>query len=179
MPEGSNPEVGYSVADFLNALKKYFELDIGALLDSLINGTPADPEEGTEATEGLLTACLKGQINTWLAGVVASMGEDANYPADNDTVISSEWRLSDRTGLNAAIAEAEKKLGDSSRYTDETVDVLRRELEAAAGLAGDALQAEVNLARERLESAIAGLAEKPGDNGSIPDGQRRRKQHAG
>lgn len=170
MPEGSNPEVGYSVADFLNALKKYFELDIGALLDSLINGTPADPEEGTEATEGLLTAALKGQINTWLAGVVASMGEDANYPADNDTVISSEWRLSDRTGLNAAIAEAEKKLGDSSRYTDETVDVLRRELEAAAGLAGDALQAEVNLARERLESAIAGLAEKPGDNGSIPDG---------
>ncbi|MFR1477796.1 MAG: hypothetical protein ACLSB9_20000 [Hydrogeniiclostridium mannosilyticum] len=98
------------------------------------------------------------------------MGEDTNYPADNDTVISSEWRLSDRTGLNAAIAEAEKKLGDSSRYTDETVDVLRRELDAAAGLAGDALQAEVNLARERLESAIAGLAEKPGDNGSIPDG---------
>lgn len=45
MPEGSNPEVGYSVADFLNALKKYFELDISALLDSLINGTPADPEE--------------------------------------------------------------------------------------------------------------------------------------
>ena len=84
-------------------------MDIGALLDSLINGTPADPEEGTEATEGLLTAALKGQINTWLAGVVASMGEDANYPADNDTVISSEWRLSDRTGLNAAIAEAEKK----------------------------------------------------------------------
>lgn len=90
------------------------------------------------------------------------MGEDANYPADNDTVISSEWRLSDRTGLNAAIAEAEKKLGDSSRYTDETVDVLRRELEAAAGLAGDALQAEVNLAGKGLSPRLRGSLRSPG-----------------
>ena len=90
------------------------------------------------------------------------MGEDTNYPKDNDTVISSEWRLSDRTGLNAAIAEAEKKLENSGRYTVETVDALRRELEAAKGLAGDALQTDVDLAREKLEAAIKELAEKVG-----------------
>lgn len=97
------------------------------------------------------------------------MGEDTNYPAVNDTVISSEWRLSDRTGLNAAIAEAEKRLGDSSRIRMKPLTSCAGSLRPPPVLRG-ALQAEVNLAQERLESAVAGLAEKPGDNGSIPDG---------
>lgn len=99
IPEGSNPEIGYSVADFLDGLSSVFTLDVDALLDELLNGTPADPEEGTEATEGLLTDELKGQLNGWLFNLVTTMGIDDIFPNDNNATITYEWKLlSDGSG---------------------------------------------------------------------------------
>lgn len=89
IPEGSNPDVGYSVADFLDGLSGLFTLDINSLLTGLLLGTPADPEEGTPAEEGLLTEELQSQLNGWLLNLVGSMGADSNYPEDNDTTITA------------------------------------------------------------------------------------------
>lgn len=82
-------------------------------------GTPADPEEGTPAEEGLLTEELQSQLNGWLLNLVGSMGADSNYPEDNDTTITGEWKLlTDRSALDKAIAEAQAL--DLSQYTEET-----------------------------------------------------------
>ncbi len=184
MPEGSHPEIGYTVGEFLNDVKEGMltsaflkDFDIATLLDELLNGTPADPEEGTEATEGLLTEELKGQVNAWLLNLVNSMGKDSNYPEDNNTTISYEWKLlTDRTALDEAIARAEGI--DLSTYTEETAQAVSDALAYAKGLALTATQEEMDNAAQALNAAIDALQEKtenggagnPGDNPENPGG---------
>lgn len=98
IPEGANPEVGYSVQEFLDKLGNFgMDLDIMGLLNNLLIGTPEEP--------GIIDEELKGEINSWLLNLVISMGTDSNYPEDNNTTITAEWKLlTDRTALDAAIA---------------------------------------------------------------------------
>ena len=171
MPEGSNPEVGYSVADFLDALKGSFtgtiigikdDFSFVTVVDELLNGTPAT--EDAPATEGLLTEEMKGQLNTWLLKLVDSMGTDSNFPQDNDASIYYEWKLTtDRTALDEAIANAEKL--DLSQYTAESAQVVRDVLAAAKELSLTATQEEMDQAAAAIDSAIKALkkAETPGN----------------
>ncbi len=116
VPEGADPQAGYTILEFLTDLKGslygkqlgleedtdttvFLSQKLQGLLDELLNGTPADPEEGTEATEGLLTDELKGQLNGWLYNLVTTMGIDNNFPNDNNATITYEWKLlSDGSG---------------------------------------------------------------------------------
>ncbi len=164
MPEGSNPEIGYSIADFLDALSKYFTLDIQSLLNQLLNGTPADPETGAEATEGILTQELKGQLNGWLVGLVTSMGKDDNYPEDNNTTITAQWKLADYTALHQLVQKAEAM--DLSGYTKDTVDAFTNALNVAKNLPGNALQSQVDEAAANLQTAMDNLEKLPDEPGS-------------
>lgn len=157
-PAGTiNPEKGYTVHDFLYSIR-LLKFDMTAFLRELLLGTPADPEEGTEATEGLLTEEIRGQLSGWLLSLVNSMGRDSNYPADNDTTLTYTWKLSDRTALNELIAQAEKK--DVSGYTEESIAVLREKLDAAKNLTGGAVQSAVDRAVQELEQALDSLVKK-------------------
>lgn len=152
MPEG------YSTKDALDALLPLLKIDLNSLLRDLILGTPADVEAGTEATEGILTEELKGQLNEYLLGVVKSMGTDDNYPQDNNTTITYEWKLqTNRTALDEAIAKAEKL--DLSKYTEETAGAVSTALVSAKGLSLTATQGEMDAAAKALDDAVAGLKE--------------------
>lgn len=182
----SNKDVGYSVYDFLMALKTRLKFEsvesfIEELLTGLLLGTPADPEEGTPAEEGLINAELKSQLNGWLLNLVNSMGTDSNYPEDNDTTITNEWKLlTDRTALDKAIAGAEAL--DLTPYTAQTAKAVTDALAAAKALPLTATQAEMDAAAKALNDAVAALetkpgsttdTEKPGDNNTgteKPDG---------
>ncbi len=172
IPEGSNPELGYSVAEFLDGLSSVFTLDINELLTGLLLGTPADEEAGTPAEEGLLTEEIQAQLNGFLLNVVTSMGTDSNYTEDNNTTITNEWKLlTDRTALDKAIADAE--VLDLTPYTEETAKAVTDALAAAKALPLTATQAEMDAAVKGLLGAIDALekkpssttdTEKPGDN---------------
>ena len=72
-PEGTiNSELGYTLHDFIYSIK-LLKFDMHTFLDELLNGTPATEEAPAE--EGLLTAEMKGQLNTWLPNVVDSARE--------------------------------------------------------------------------------------------------------
>lgn len=166
MPEGSNPEVGYSVADFLKKLGGLgLKLDINDLLTGLLLGTPAEGE--TPAEEGLIDAELKGQLNGWLLGVVSSMGVDSNYQEDNNTTITYAWKLlTDRAALDAAIEKAEKL--DLSRYTDITAKAVTDAMSAAKALSQTAAQKEMDAAAKALNDAVDALKEKAGADTEEP-----------
>lgn len=157
----SDKDVGYSVYDFLMDLKSRLKFEsveafIEELLTGLLFGTPADPEEGTPAEEGLLTEEIRDQLNGWLLGVVTSMGTDSNYPEDNTTTITDVWKLlTDRTALEAAIAAAEKL--DLSKYPAEAADAVTDALEAAKALSLTATQAEMDAAAAALNAAVEAL----------------------
>lgn len=173
LPEGTNPDVGYSTQEFLDKLGNFgMDLDINGLLTDLLLGTPANEEEGTEATEGLLTEEIRGQLTGFIESVVDTMGRDSNYPEDNNTTITNEWKLlTDRTALDKAIADAEAL--DLNQYTDETAKAVSDALAAAKALSLTAAQAEMDAAAKALNDAIDALEkksgsttdpEKPGDN---------------
>ena len=160
------PSADYTLGQFLDDFNGSFAgmlytIDLGALLDELINGTPADPEEGTEATEGLVTEEIRNQLGGWLLSLVNSMGTDSNYPQDNNTEISVQWKLADYTAIRELIAKAEAM--DLAGYTQESVDAFQSALAAAKNLAADSTQAEVDQAAAALQSAMDGLvkAEEP------------------
>ena len=155
-PEGTiNSELGYTLHDFIYSIK-LLKFDMHTFLDELLNGTPATEEAPAE--EGLLTAEMKGQLNTWLLNVVNSMGTDDNYPEDNTTTITYEWNLlTNRTALDEAIANAEKL--DLSKYTEETAGAVSKALASAEELALTATQEEMDAAAKALNDAVTGLKE--------------------
>lgn len=164
-PESTaNPELGYTLHDFIYAIK-LLKFDMHAFLDELLNGTPATEEE--PAKEGLLTAEIKEQISTWLLNVVKSMGADGNYPADNNTSIAYEWKLlTDRTALDNAIADAEKI--DLSKYTKETADAVSKALISAKALSLTAAQEEMDAAAKALHDAVDALKIMSSNENSKP-----------
>ena len=160
------PSADYTLGRFLDDFNDSFAgglytIDLGAMLDELVNGTPADPEEGTPAEEGLINAELRGQINGWLLGLVNSMGTDSNYPHDNNAAIANEWKLlTDRTALDRAIAEAEAL--DLTPYTAETAKGVADALAAARALPLTAAQAEMDAAAQAIEDALRALVKTAG-----------------
>ncbi len=173
-PQGTiNPELGYTLHDFIYSIK-LLKFDMHTFLDELLNGTPATEESPAE--EGLLTAEIKGQLNTWLLNLVNSMGTDDNYLQDNSTTITYEWKLlTNRTALDEAIAEAEKV--DLSKYTKETADAVSKALASAKSLSLTATQEEMDTAAQALNEAVNALQaisssednNKPGENVGTPD----------
>ena len=168
IPEGANPEVGYSVQEFLDKLGNFgMDLDIMGLLNNLLIGTPEEP--------GIIDEELKGEINSWLLNLVISMGTDSNYPEDNNTTITAEWKLlTDRTALDAAIAAAEGM--DLSSYTEESAQAVTGALDAANALRLAASQEEMDAAAQELNDAVAALekkadSQKPDDTQN-PDGSQ-------
>lgn len=91
-------------------------------------------------------------------GVVKSMGTDDNYPEDNTTTITYDWKLlTDRTALDEAIANAEQE--DLSKYTEETANAVSKALKSAKELSLTAAQEEIDAAAEALNEAVASLEE--------------------
>ena len=168
----SVPRADYTLGEFLDDFNdslagSLYSIDIFTLLDELINGTPADPEEGIEAEEGLLTEEIRGQLSGWLLNLVTSMGTDSNYTEDNNTTITNEWKLlTDRTGLDKAIADAEGL--DLSPYTDKTAKAVTDALAAAKALPLTATQEEMDSAAKALNDAVNAL-EKKSDNTTDPE----------
>ena len=89
------------------------------------------------------------------------MGTDSNYPEDNDTAITNEWKLlTDRAALDKAIAGAEAL--DLTPYTAQTAKAVTDALAAAKALPLTAAQAEMDAAAKALNDAVAALERKPG-----------------
>ena len=155
------PSADYTLGQFLDDFNDSFAgalytIDLGAMLDELINGTPADPEEGTEATEGLITEEIRNQLGGWLLSLVNSMGTDSNHPQDNNIEISVQWKLlTDRTALDAAIEKAERL--DLSQYTEASAKAVKDALTMAKSLPQTASQDEMNTDAKNLEDAMAAL----------------------
>ena len=155
------PSADYTLGQFLDDFNDSFAgalytIDLGAMLDELINGTPADPEEGTEASEGLITEEIRNQLGGWLLSLVNSMGTDSNHPQDNNIEISVQWKLlTDRTALDAAIEKAERL--DLSQYTEASAKAVKDALTMAKSLPQTASQDEMNTAAKNLEDAMAAL----------------------
>lgn len=155
------PSADYTLGQFLDDFNDSFAgalytIDLGAMLDELINGTPADPEEGTEATEGLITEEIRNQLGGWLLSLVNSMGTDSNHPQDNNIEISVQWKLlTDRTALDAVIEKAERL--DLSQYTEASAKAVKDALTMAKSLPQTASQDEMNTAAKNLEDAMAAL----------------------
>lgn len=79
-----------------------------------------------------------------------------------DLVLKEEGGAAvDKTALNASITEAEGKLAEEGKYTQETLDALQTALDTAKDTAEDetATEAEVKTALDALNEAIAGLEE--------------------
>ena len=160
--------MGYSVQEFLDKLGNFgMDLDIMGLLNNLLIGTPEEP--------GIIDEELKGEINSWLLNLVISMGTDSNYPEDNNTTITAEWKLlTDRTALDAAIAAAEGM--DLGSYTEESAQAVTGALDAANALRLAASQEEMDAAAQELNDAVAALekkadSQKPDDTQN-PDGSQ-------
>lgn len=140
---------------------------VEGLLNNLLIGTPEEP--------GIIDEELKGEINGWLLNLVISMGTDSNYPEDNNTTITAEWKLlTDRTALDAAIAAAEGM--DLSPYTEESAQAVTGALDAANALRLAASQEEMDAAAQELNDAVAALekkadSQKPDDTQN-PDGSQ-------
>lgn len=155
------PSADYTLGQFLDDFNdsfagRLYTIDLGAMLDELINGTPADPEEGTEATEGLITEEIRNQLGGWLLSLLNSMGTDSNHPEDNNTEISVQWKLlTDRTALDAAIEKAERL--DLSQYTEASAKAVKDALTMAKSLPQTASQDEMNTAAKNLEDAMTAL----------------------
>ena len=167
------PSLDYSLGDFLDDFNgsfagKLYTIDIHSLLDELVNGKPADEEEGTAAEEGLLTEEIRGQLSSWLTRLVFTMGTDSNYPEDNKTTITHEWKLlTDRTALDKAIADAEQL--DLRQYTEESAKAVTEALAAAKTLPLTAAQEEMDAAAKALNDAVAALVEQNSGAGATQD----------
>ena len=122
------------------------------ILSELINGTPADPETGTEATEGLLTEEMRQQLGDFANSIVNSLAIDSNYPKDNNTTITNQYTVEkiNKTILNQVITYAEN--AKVSGEYDNAIESVQKSFDAAlenaktvAGNAG-ATQEEVDTA---------------------------------
>ena len=159
----SNIGDDYSVADLIAKVNTFggiigINIDIPAMVEELLLGTPADGENPGE--EGLIDGEMKTQLNGWLLRLVETMGTDTNYPEDNNTTIQYQWKLSTNwDALNAAIAQAQGL--DMGRYTQSTAQAVSDALSAALALNLNDAQAEIDSAALALNNALAALEEKP------------------
>lgn len=167
-PAGTvNPELGYTLHDFIYSIR-LLRFNMEETLTELLLGTPAEGDAPAE--EGILTAELQSQLNDWLYNVVDTMGADDNYPEDNNTTVTGEWKLlTDRTALDTAIEKAEGL--DLGKYTEASSNALISALEDAKALKATAPQTELDRAASDLNYAVNALvANSAGNGGDSDDG---------
>ena len=87
---------------------------------------------------------------------------DVNADANITALFQKAAVSTDKSQLTAVIKEAEERLEQADKYTEETVKVLQKEVEAAQFILADkeASQADIDAAVQKVRTAIDALEEK-------------------
>ena len=87
---------------------------------------------------------------------------DVNADANITALFQKAAVSTDKSQLTAVIKEAEERLEQADKYTEETVKALQKEVEAAQFILADkeASQADIDTAVQKVRTAIDALEEK-------------------
>lgn len=113
------------------------------------------PEEGYVISDVLVNGQSVGAVAEY---TFCDVNADANITALFQKVAVS----TDKSQLTAVIKEAEERLEQADKYTEETVKALQKEVEAAQFILADkeASQADIDAAVQKVRTAIDALEEK-------------------
>ena len=113
------------------------------------------PEEGYVISDVLVNGQSVGAVAEY---TFCDVNADANITALFQKVAVS----TDKSQLTAVIKEAEERLEQADKYTEETVKALQKEVEAAQFILADkeASQKEIDAAVQKVRTAIDALEEK-------------------
>ena len=113
------------------------------------------PEEGYVISDVLVNGQSVGAVAEY---TFCDVNADANITA----LFQKAAVSTDKTQLTAVIKEAEERLEQADKYTEETVKALQKEVEAAQFILADkeASQADIDTAVQKVRTAIDALEEK-------------------
>jgi len=113
------------------------------------------PEEGYVISDVLVNGQSVGAVAEY---TFCDVNADANITA----LFQKAAVSTDKSQLTAVIKEAEERLEQADKYTEETVKALQKEVEAAQFILADkeASQADIDAAVQKVRTAIDALEEK-------------------
>lgn len=113
------------------------------------------PEEGYVISDVLVNGQSVGAVAEY---TFCDVNADANITA----LFQKAAVSTDKSKLTAVIKEAEERLEQADKYTEETVKALQKEVEAAQFILADkeASQADIDAAVQKVRTAIDALEEK-------------------
>ena len=113
------------------------------------------PEEGYVISDVLVNGQSVGAVAEY---TLCDVNADANITA----LFQKAAVSTDKSQLTAVIKEAEERLEQADKYTEETVKALQKEVEAAQFILADkeASQKEIDAAVQKVRTAIDALEEK-------------------
>ena len=113
------------------------------------------PEEGYVISDVLVNGQFVGAVAEY---TFCDVNADANITA----LFQKAAVSTDKSQLTAVIKEAEERLEQADKYTEETVKALQKEVEAAQFILADkeASQADIDTAVQKVRTAIDALEEK-------------------
>ena len=113
------------------------------------------PEEGYVISDVLVNGQSVGAVAEY---TFCDVNADANITA----LFQKAAVSTDKSQLTAVIKEAEERLEQADKYTEETVKALQKEVEAAQFILADkeASQADIDAAVQKVRTAIDALKEK-------------------
>lgn len=113
------------------------------------------PEEGYVISDVLVNGQSVGAVAEY---TFCDVNADANITA----LFQKAAVSTDKSKLTAVIKEAEERLEQADKYTEETVKALQKEVEAAQFILADkeASQADIDVAVQKVRTAIDALEEK-------------------
>ena len=113
------------------------------------------PEEGYVISDVLVNGQSVGAVAEY---TFCDVNADANITA----LFQKSAVSTDKSQLTAVIKEAEERLEQADKYTEETVKALQKEVEAAQFILADkeASQADIDTAVQKVRTAIDALEEK-------------------
>ena len=113
------------------------------------------PEEGYVISDVLVNGQSVGAVAEY---TFCDVNADANITA----LFQKAAVSTDKSQLTAVIKEAEERLEQADKYTEETVKALQKEVEAAQFILADkeASQADIDTAVQKVRTAIDALEEK-------------------
>lgn len=113
------------------------------------------PEEGYVISDVLVNGQSVGAVAEY---TFCDVNADANITA----LFQKAAVSTDKSQLTAVIKEAEERLEQADKYTEETVKALQKEVEAAQFILADkeASQKEIDAAVQKVRTAIDALEEK-------------------
>lgn len=113
------------------------------------------PEEGYVISDVLVNGQSVGAVAEY---TFCDVNADANITA----LFQKAAVSTDKSKLTAVIKEAEERLEQADKYTEETVKALQKEVEAAQFILADkeASQADIDTAVQKVRTAIDALEEK-------------------